>query len=146
MERERSWRREKRRGSRDLTVIVMQIRCNRWEWARLRHLHLFVMRFAILLIESFFTFQSGFVYIYTRKCGIFEAWTSLLNSGKKINTKTRNNEWYVVSGWRKGKERQREREKQKNAIAQRGKREMINNSMDSMDKLGKLGRKTGGEF
>lgn len=68
-------KKRKEKGSRDLTVIVMQIRCNRWEWARLRHLPLFVMRFAILLIESFFTFQSGFVYIYTytRKCGIFEA-------------------------------------------------------------------------
>lgn len=101
----------------------------------------FVMRFAILLIESFFTFQNGFVYIYIRECGIFEAWTSLLNSGKKINTKTRNNEWYVVSGWGEGKERKREKKKQKNTIARRGKREMINNSMDSMDKLGKLEQK-----
>lgn len=83
-----------------------------------------------------------YIYIYIRECGIFEAWTSLLNSGKKINTKTRNNEWYVVSGWGEGKERDRERKKnKKNTIARWGKREMINNSMDSMDKLGKLEQK-----
>lgn len=52
----------------------------------------------------------------------------------------------VRGEWMEKGKRETEREKQKNAIAQRGKREMINNSMDSMDKLGKLGRKTGGEF
>lgn len=48
----------------------------------------------------------------------------------------------VRGEWMGGGKREKEREKkQKNTIARRGKREMINNSMDSMDKLGKLEQK-----